>query len=325
MYNFCTYFNRNFIAKGLALYNSLTVVCPDFKLWILCLDDTTYEALKSLNYKNILLIKLSDFEKDNPDFLAVKNTRNTVEYYWTATSVLIEYILFKNSQMDILTYLDADLYFFSDPQPIYSEFNDNSIMIIPHRLVPRGKCRPEEQYGFYNVGMLIFRNNQDAKECLYWWKNKCLEWCYDRAEKDRYGDQKYLDEFPKKFKRVHILSHLGANVAPWNIENYKVTKNNNDVFINQSKLIFFHFSGLKIYSSPNSLVFGPNNYVKLSPEGEFIYKPYLATLEKSIKNLDKKYQKFNYKEIEEMKLIEKIKRLKFIQYGQYFIKKLRNL
>ena len=49
MYHFCTYFDRNFLTKGLTLYRSLAVqVAGRFTLWILCLEELTYATLLKL-------------------------------------------------------------------------------------------------------------------------------------------------------------------------------------------------------------------------------------------------------------------------------------
>jgi len=72
-------------------------------------------------------------------------------------------------------------------------------MIHEHRFSPEQKDL--EIYGKYNVGLLMFKNDQRGMTVLKWWKDKCNEWCYGRLEKDRYGDQMYLNQFQTKFSK----------------------------------------------------------------------------------------------------------------------------
>ena len=40
--------------------------------------------------------------------------------------------------------------------------------------------------------------------------------------KKQIRNQKYLDEWPTKFKNIHIMQNLGGGLGPWNIENYDI-------------------------------------------------------------------------------------------------------
>ena len=299
-YNFCTYFDKNYLIKGLALYRSLERNCDDFKLWILCLDDKTFEILNKLNLKKAELIKLPELEKADPGFFATKSTRNIVEYFWTSTPCLTLYVLKKNPSLQTITYLDADLYFFDSPKEIYRQFGNNSILIIPHHFAEKKRIQWEKISGVFNVGLLIFRNNQEGLKCLEWWRERCLEWCYNRVENGLYGDQKYLDHFPEKFKELFILPQKGSNLATWNIRNYKISQKNGKVFVDEDALIFFHFASFRVYPKSNYRFFsygGPTgefSYSKISIANHLIYKPYAKAVYDALKEAKNVSLDFNY-------------------------------
>ena len=61
--------------------------------------------------------------------------------------------------------------------------------------------------------------------------------------------RKYLDKWPELYEGVKIISNLGANVAPWNIGQYKLTLDKNRYLVDGIPIIFYHFARLrKIYS-----------------------------------------------------------------------------
>lgn len=232
MYYFCTYFDNNYLDRGLALYQSLTEQCQPFRLWILCLDDEVYRTLIEMNLPEVTLIPMSVFEWNDDKLKEAKLNRSLVEYYFTITPVLISKILDTNPSIDTLTYLDADVYFFAPIEPLYKELEKGSVLIVGHNFSQSRKYL--EKYGIYNVGLLSFRNNKNGLTCLNWWKERCLEWCYDRLEDGKFADQKYLDDWPERFVGVIVCQNKGVGVAPWNIEDYT-----------GQPIIMYHYHGLK--------------------------------------------------------------------------------
>jgi hypothetical protein len=244
---FCTFFDENFLTRGLALYESLTEWAKPFELMILCLDERCWEILNLLSLPGVRLIRLPELESAEPRLLIAKQNRSRIEYYFTCTPELPRFLLERFPEIDLITYLDADLFFYSDPQPIFSELEGGSILIVGHRFSERN--RHLEQFGIYNVGLLSFRNDQAGRTCLDWWSDRCLEWCYDRVEAGRFADQKYLDDWPKRFERVRVLQHSGAGLAPWNLDGAALQWNGGQVLVNGQPLVFFHFHKLKILRS----------------------------------------------------------------------------
>ena len=277
MHSFCTYFDHRYLARGLALYESLTSHSGPFKLWILCLDQPCYDALQKINLEHARLIKLEDLERGDNALLEAKKNRSLIEYYFTCTPSLMLYVLNQDPGISLLTYLDADLFFFDSPQKISEETRNASIAIVPHRF-PK-QYRFLEIHGIYNVGWVSFRRDEEGLRCAKRWREQCIEWCYDYCEEKRFGDQKYLDEWPSLYKNLVIIRQKGTDLVPWNVLQYKISHKDGSVFIDRDPLIFYHFHALKFIKSwlihPNLLSPG---FQSFDPVMKLIYQPYLEVL-----------------------------------------------
>jgi len=274
MYHFCTYFDHRYLPQGLALYHSLRQHCQSFHLWVLCLSEPCFDLLSSLELPNIGLINLEQLEHNNPELLKAKGNRSVIEYYFTCTPQLASFVLKQNLDINLITYLDADLFFYNDPAITFQEIGSRSVAIIGHKFPPH--LKHHELYGVYNVGWVSFRRDEDGLACLNDWKNKCLAWCYDRVEEGRFADQKYLDYWQSDFNNVIALQHKGANVAPWNVANYNLSIQNDQILVDNQPLVFYHFHGVKKKANHEfNLGFGEYN---IQPSDILVNQVYLVYL-----------------------------------------------
>ena len=248
MMYFCTLFDSNYSAKGLAMYYSLVKYCPSFHLYIFAFDDKLVSILYKLNLAHVTIVTLQEFEDE--ELLAIKPTRTRGEYCWTCSSSTILYCL-THYDIPSCTYLDSDLFFYSNPQVLIDEMGNDDVLITEHRYSPQ--YDQTDIAGKYCVQFMTFKNNENGLNVLKWWRNACLDWCYSRYEDGKFGDQKYLDDWTKRFNGIHELRHLGGGVAPWNMQQYSFRKRGNqyegvelvtgEVF----PVVFFHFHSLQCY------------------------------------------------------------------------------
>lgn len=277
MNNFCTFFDRRYLVKGLALYRSMTLHCNPFHLWVLCMDEETRDVLAGLNLDAVTLISLADIEKWDGDIVTARNNRSLVEFYFTCKPFLCLYIMQNYLSVDLLTYLDADILFFDNPAAITDEMHGFSIGLSPHRFPPH--LQKLVINGIYNAGWLSFRRDNDGLAALEWWRERCLEWCCDRVENGRYADQGYLNQIPHLFRNVVIIQNKGANLAPWNVANYHIDWDGERLLVDGEPLLFFHFHGLKPVVGPLfDTGFANHNTVLPAAVRNHVYVRYLDIL-----------------------------------------------
>lgn len=250
-YEFATLFDKRYLARGLVLYRSLEKHCRSFRLFVFCADQETQAALRALRLDNVALVQLAELESAYQELARVRPTRSLTEYYWTATPATCLFVLERHPEVSMVTHLDADLMFYADPAPLYRELADDSILLTPHRVSPEFRDSTEEERqllgGRFNVQFEVFRRDENGLKALRWWHERCVEWCYDRFEPGRYGDQGYLDDWETRFPGVRALQHPGAGVAPWNVSRYVLAVRDHAPEVDGSPVIFHHFASLQLH------------------------------------------------------------------------------
>lgn len=271
---FCTLFDSNYLLKGVAMLRSLKQHCASAHIYVLCMDEQTELILNALAMPHISCIALVKIEDET--LLKAKKTRSVAEYCWTLSPCLPWYIMHLYPEVNFITYVDADLLFYSSLDPLISEISDASIAIIEHRFPPRYKHL--EVNGRFCVEWVSFRRDEQGMACLARWREQCIEWCFYRLEDERMGDQKYLDQWPNLYSKLHILQHIGAGVAPWNYSQYSFGCDaQGAITVDGMQLIFYHFHQFQLLAN-GSFDRLSDSYRAIQLEPNSVYETYETTL-----------------------------------------------
>ncbi len=275
---YCARFDGGHAARAMAMWESLQAVAPDSHLHVCCFDDASLRVTRELRPANTTVWSVRDLETWDGEFAAVRAKRSRVEYLWTAIPLLPMFVL---AQMDCaeVTYVDSDLLFFADPEPLFEEMGDSPLLLTPARY-PRAH-RSLSSYGSFPTQFIPLRDDPDAKAAFQWWRARCIESCSARRDKRerRYADQGYLDRWPELFDGVHILEHPGGGLAPWNMEGHSVDRDirTGDVLVDGTPLIFFHYTHFRRYR--DGVQFADPRF-RIAPQArELIFEPYERILE----------------------------------------------
>ena len=239
MNRYVTLFDSAYLVKGLLMIDSLVRHSREpYLIDVIALDDVTANVVGCLT-DHIRVTKLADLEAADPALRAARDNRGWREYCWTLASVALRDCLSQVQHDEVVTYLDADLGFFSDPQPCHAALAGHSIGIVPHRFASAYQ-HYEATSGRFNVSWLSLRHDEIGLACADAWAAKVLA----RCDAETCGDQRYLDAWPyQDGAALHVYASPGVGVAPWNVFDYRV-ENGHAVTVNEHPVVFYHYHEL---------------------------------------------------------------------------------
>jgi hypothetical protein len=273
MEHYVTLFDSLFLPQGLTLHASMVRHVKSFTLWILCVDDLTQAVLANFDLPGVRLLRLSELE--TPALLAVKAGRSKGEYCWTLTPFAPRFVFDADVSVERVTYIDADLWFRKDPWAIFREFDTSGKDVLITEHAYSADQDHSMTNGHFCVQFMVF-NRRGGEVARRWWEEKCLEWCFARLEDGRFGDQKYLDDWPERFSEtVHVLGNKELLLAPWNATRFPY-----------GNAVAWHFHSFRICKgrSRTFAEFGPYPLPKTTRL--HVYSPYLEDISRSIQLLE---------------------------------------
>lgn len=290
---FCTLFDSNYLDRGLVMYESMEKNMDNFVLYVIAFDEKCAEILLDRKLEHMVVIPYEEFEDDT--LRQAKMNRDRKEFIWTCSGYSIKYIL-EHYQVPQCTYIDADMFFYDSPKVLFNQMekNKSDVGIIAHGFGNHPEYKiMEKETGKYCVEFNTFYNNENGRNVLNWWVSQCLNCCTGMPDGEHFGDQKYLDEFKRRFIRVYEHNEIGAGVAPWNLDRFTCEKNSKikDKKTKEiSKIIFCHYHSLEFIgeNTVNINVFiRPGRHDKKLVYQ--LYRPYVSRLVAVRKMLTEKY------------------------------------
>jgi hypothetical protein len=279
MKHVCTVSDINYLIKGLTLYESLKKNTEDFMLHYLCIDEKSYNKVKHYESNSLKAYNVENFLEVDTKLKALKT--NEYRYFcWSLASYFTNKLL--QSDLEAITYIDADIYFHKSFDIILDEIGDREIGMFRHRQFPLTTPRPE---GHYNVGVIHFKkaNSGIGKGLCAWWSDSVLN--KKHPEYATCGDQKYLEYFvvgcPPEL--LYIDENIGHG-APWHWQTFEFLGDGKIKFGGQEQeLVFTHFSqfedGEDTYI-PSTMhhIYTPLSMYKNNKELKAIYDEYHSEL-----------------------------------------------
>lgn len=239
----CTIASLDYLPQVEVLKNSLDRHCPTFQLAILLVD---VEFKKPEKIGNVTLYSPSMLLDDSV-IRKLKERYDIVEFATALKPYLLKFLL---QESERVIYLDPDIRVYSSLQEIFLTLLENPIILTPHKLRVKSGAVGNLQdlnrlkYGIFNLGFIGV--SKEGKPMLDWWAERTTFLSTRYHGDSVFTDQKWIDLLPSYFQ-FKILNNLGCNVGPWNIDERQLSKVAGEIFVDDKRLIFFHFSQFNFF------------------------------------------------------------------------------
>lgn len=240
----CTIIAKNYVAFARTLAQSFLSLHPDYKCYVLIVDD--FEGHIDPSDECFEIVKLTDLKI--PDLPGLCFKYDVKELCTAAKARLLDYLIREKSVARLL-YLDPDILVTGSLDCLYEKLDTYDIVLTPHLDTdyPDDDLLPDDGYilraGQFNLGFVGVNSSENAQSFLNWWKPKLYKHCVVDLPNGYFVDQKFIDFVPIFFKNIFVEKGVGYNVAYWNLHSRRISREDGSWMCNDSLLYFFHFSG----------------------------------------------------------------------------------
>ncbi len=241
---FCTMFDENHLLRGLALIASIKRHGgSDAQVFVLCADEISHMALGKLGDPQVILLRLTEVDDTSLRTEAEAAGRSFAEYLKSIPALLLAKILKLNPHIDLLTYVDANVFFCSSPEPLYNELGNDTLLVVS---APNAT---ESTTPLYSGAFLCIKNTSAGAEILTFWQKRSRELLHERSSPSAVPLQGNLPltDCADRFKGIIVSKHPGLVMAPATLTKHALHAGaSGHPQIEGRDLILCHLSGLKL-------------------------------------------------------------------------------
>ena len=239
----CTIVARNYLAFARVLAESFLRIHPDSSFTTLVVDaefgfDPTGEPFT--------VVTPAQLDLSTEEFHRMAVMYDVTELSTALKPWTLRYLI--ENGADAALYIDPDIQLFSPIDDVADMVAQHGVALTPHTLhpMPRDNRLPSEAdimgSGVYNLGFIGV--GPTAVPFLRWWEERLMRDAISAPEQMLFTDQRWVDFVPSYFDH-YIIRDPGFNVAYWNLDARRVTKDGDTFLVNGQPLRFFHFSGYR--------------------------------------------------------------------------------
>jgi len=238
--------SKNYLSYVRLLMNSVQSKLPEYKRY-LCLADEI-DGYFNPSDENFEVVLSNQLGIDSFDDMTYRY--DIMELNTAVKPFMIEW-LFKNTDLDIVIYLDPDIQVYSNFTILENEFESGAtVLLTPHLTDPvEDDFIPNDyhmlQAGVFNLGFIGLRRSDEVFRFVQWWGRKLKLYCASDVKNNLFTDQKWCDLAPCFIDNLKIIKNPGYNIAYWNMHQRKIfQEKNGNWIVSEKPLVFFHFSGI---------------------------------------------------------------------------------
>jgi putative methyltransferase (TIGR04325 family) len=131
--SFCACFDDRDLARGVLMLRSLRAHCHDARISVLAGSELCRQVLETLALPAVTVIGLEAVEAAFPALVQAKAAGSPACDIAALTPFLLQYCFDRDPTLARIALIDASLYFYGDPAPVFAGVADKSVVLLaPH-------------------------------------------------------------------------------------------------------------------------------------------------------------------------------------------------